>query len=116
MPARRDSGRTIALVGGGILAAWLLLRGKGSRADLDSRDGSAPAREGLRAIVWIRAGRLEVDGVVADLATVVARCRAVGRAEVHASGDAVEHDVREVLTALHTAGVTLYTPPDLANV
>lgn len=116
MAARRHTGRTVALLGGGALAAWLLLRGKGRRVGGGNAEAGAPARGDARAVVWIRSDRLEIDGVVADQATVVARARAVGKAEVHATGGAIEHVVRDVLTALHAADVTLYTAPDLAYI
>lgn len=115
MATRRHTGRTVALLGGGALAAWLLLRGKGWRGGSNAEAGG-PTRANARAVVWIRSDRLEIDGVVADLASVVARARAVGKAEVHTTGGAIEHVVRDVLTALRAAGVTLYTAPDLAHI
>jgi hypothetical protein len=112
---REHSGRTVAIVGGAGLLAWLLLRGGG----VDKGRGTTPATRrvpGTRCVVWIRANRIEVDGVAADLPTVIARCRAVEIAEVHATGDAITGVVWNVLKALHATGVTIYTTPDLADV
>ncbi len=93
-------------VGGGF-ALWLLAKKKNAAH-------AAPAAR--RCVVWIRANAVEVDGVAADLPTVIARCRTAGAAEVHATGDAITGVVRNVLEALHAAGVTLYTPPDLTHI
>ncbi|MGE0397224.1 MAG: hypothetical protein AB7T06_10930 [Kofleriaceae bacterium] len=118
--ANRDrNGRAIVLVGGAALAAWWLLSlggGWGSGSPGTGRGGDVTVALPERCVVWIRADRLEIDGVAADLATVIARCRLVGSAEVHATGDAVTRVVREVLTALHAAGVAIYAKPDLAYI
>jgi len=119
MAERDHRGRTAVLVAGAALAAWLLSRGKGwglgglvgaSDGNADTTQAPAPCR------VWIRADRIEADGVAADLPTVVASCRAAGKAEVRATGDAITGVVRKVLEALHAAGVTIYAPPDLAYI
>ena len=116
MAERKHSGRTVALVGGAALAAWLLSRGKGwgfrSLGDASSAKGGA--RLPARCAVWIRADRIEVDGVAADLPTVITKCRAVGAAEVRATGNAITGVVRDVVKALHAAGVKLHLAPDLA--
>jgi hypothetical protein len=119
MAEREHTGRTVALVGGAALAAWLLSRGKGwgFRSPGDGSSANADeARLPARCTVWIRADRIEVDGVAMDLPSAIARCRGVGAAEVRATGDAITRVVHEVLTSLHRAGVKLYTPPDLAHV
>jgi hypothetical protein len=119
MATRDHTGRNVVLVGGaGLVAWWLLSRGEGwgFRARGNGKNVDGPTITPPRAepcIVWIRADRLEVDGVVADLPTVIAGCRAVGTAVVHATGDAIMRVIRDVLTSLHAAGVKLYTPPDL---
>jgi len=66
-------------------------------------------------VVWIRPEGITVDGVVADLPTVIARCRAAGEAEVHATGDAITGVVWDALKALRTAGVTIYTAANLEH-
>lgn len=113
MARREHSGRTIAIVGGAALALWLLSLGGGFglRAPGTGKGGRISRRT-----VWIRADRIEIDGDAADLATVVAKSRAAGEVEVHATGDAVTRVVREVLEALHAAGVTIYAPVDLAYI
>lgn len=119
MAQRDHNGRTIVLVGGAALAAWWLLSlggGWGTGTPGTGRGGDVAVALPERCIVWIRADRLEIDGVAADLPTVIARCRLVGKAEVHATGDAVTRVVREVLTALHAAGVAIYARPDLAYI
>ncbi len=120
MVEREQTGRTVALVGGaGLVAWWLLARGKGwgfrSLGDRDGGDrGTETARAPARRIVWVRADRIEVDGVAADLPTVIAMCLAAGTAEVHATGDAITSTVTSLLKALKAAGVKLYVTPDLA--
>lgn len=119
MSERDQTGRTVVLVGGAALAAWLLSRGKGwaFRSPGDGSGANAgETRQPAHCTVWIRANRIEVDGVAADLPTVIAKCRAVGAAEVRATGDAITGVVRDVLTALHAAGVKLQLPPDLAYI
>lgn len=115
---REHTGRTVAIVGGAGLLAWLLFRGGGSGKGRGPGDGAAPpsVTAGTRCVVWIRSNRIEVDGVTADLPTVIARCRVAGYAEVHATGDAITGVVWNVLKSLHAAGVTIYTTPDLASV
>lgn len=68
-----------------------------------------------RPVVWVRANRIEIDGVSADLASIVARCRVAGAAEVHATGDATTRVVRDLLALLRAAGVEVYVTPDLAS-
>ena len=116
MPKRDRTGRTVAILGGAALAAWLLLRGKRWGFRSPNAHPAGGTTRPARCVVWIRPERLTVDGVVADLQTVIARCRAAGEAEVHATGDAITGVVWNVLKALHAAGVALYTPADLAHV
>ena len=115
--AKRDhTGRTVAIVGGAVLAAWLLSRGKGwgFRGPGDAHAAGGPTRP-ARCVVWIRLEGFTVDGVVADLPTVIARCRAAGEAEVHATGDAITGVVWDTFKALRGARVTIYTPPNLEH-
>lgn len=116
MAERDRTGRTVAVVGGAALAAWLLSRGKGWGFRSPGDASGAKASEARRCTVWIRADRIEVDGVATDLPTVIAKCRAVGTAEVRATGDAITGVVRNVLTQLHAAGVKLRVAPDLAHI
>ena len=116
MGERKHSGRTVALVGGAALAAWLLSRGKGwsFRSYGDASGANSGTRLPGRCTVWIRADRIELDGAAAGLPTVIAKCRAVGAAEVRATGNAITGVVRDVVKALHAAGVKLHLAPDLA--
>ena len=119
MGEREHTGRTVMLVGGAALAAWLLSRGRGwgFRSPGDGSGEKADrTRVPARCKVWIRAEGIELDGVAADLPTVIAKCRAVGTAEVHATGDAITRVVHQVVNELRRAGVTLYTTIDLARV
>lgn len=122
MATRDHTGRHVVLVGGlGLAAWWLLSRGNdygGLAKGTGSNEGqpvTAPKQRPERVVIWIRANRLEIDGVVADLPTVIAKSREAGAAEVHATGDAITRVVSDVLRALDAANVKLYTPPDLAR-
>ncbi len=115
MAAHGRAGRTVALVGSAALAVWLLSRGKGWKFRASGASENA-ARPTARAVVWVRGDRIEVDGVAAELPTVIERARAAGAAEVRATGDAITGVVWNVLRALHGAGVTIYTTPDLSSV
>ncbi len=119
MAERDHTGRTIVLVGSaGLVAWWLLSRGKGwgfRSAGDGHANGIDTAQPPTRCVVWVRGDRIEVDGVAADLPTVVAKCRAAGTAEVHATGDAITGAVSSVLKGLKAAGVKLYVTRDLAN-
>ena len=116
MSDRDHTGRKLALVGGAGLAAWWLLsRGKGwgFRSSGDGREGTSTARS--RVVVWVRDDRIDVDGVASDLPTVIAKGRAAGEAEVHATGAAIVRTVRDVVVGLRTAGVTVYLAGDLGR-
>jgi hypothetical protein len=108
------NGRKVALVGGAGLAAWWLLtrgNGWGFRTSGDGSERTTPARR----VVWVRRDRIEVDGVASDLATVLAKARASGEAEVHATGDAITRSVKDVVTGLRAAGVAVVLTGDLAR-
>ncbi|MBL9012632.1 MAG: hypothetical protein JNL83_00555 [Myxococcales bacterium] len=115
MPADDHTGKKVAIVGGaGVLAWWLLGRGEG-RAFGRAPDGDEGGSRGARHVVWVRATRIELDGVPTDLPTVIAKCRESGVAEVHATGDATTRVVRDVLASLGSAGVKIYASPDVAS-
>lgn len=121
------AGRKIALVGGGALLLWLLLRGKGLRlgngaggtgggtGDGGGAGATIEARAELRqpCEVFIRMRGIDLDRVPADLATIVARCRASGKAYVRATGGARVSDVEDVFRALQAVGVTIDAPEDV---
>jgi hypothetical protein len=124
----RDShiGRNLALFGGSALLFWLLLRGRdrgwglgagsdvglggagaGANATPTSSEAIAPCR------VRIRADHIDLEGTPADLPTVVARCRASGRADVTAIGDAIVRTIGDVVRAIQAAGVSVSASPDV---
>jgi hypothetical protein len=123
MKEKKRTGRTVAVVGGTGLLAWLLLRGGGrevkdkGKGDVAGADVTLrPVVSGSRCVVWIRAAdRIEVDGVAADLPTVIARCRAAESVEVHATGDARQGFVTSVVATLHAAGIKMRVAHDLAT-
>jgi hypothetical protein len=114
----KEQSRTRALVvlGGATLVLGLLLTGR--RTGNGGNDGRArapgaaagtgpqPASEEVR--IWLRSGdRIELDGVSSDLPTTIAQARSVGRAIVHATGDARVGWIRRVINELRAANVTL---------
>jgi len=109
---QNNTGRTIAVIGGGALLAWLLWRGRG-RGKGSSGEGdhtSAPV------IVRVRGSdQIELDGVTSNLATMVARARAAGATRVFATGDARHGWIVQVIAALKAAGVAIDTAPSLLN-
>ena len=112
------TGRNVALVGGAALVLWLLMRGRGWGLGHGGDGAGSSAAEGAGTAatpcsVWIRADGIEVDGQAADLPTVVARCKAAGRADLNASGAALVGTIEEVIKALRAAGVVIYANPDL---
>lgn len=117
----RHTARNVALVGGAVLVAWLLRRGKGGRLGRGGGSGgemgpnTAIRTPSVPCRVWVRADRLELDGAPADLPTVVTRCREAGHADVRATGDAITRSITTVLRALDAAGVVVNAPPDLAR-
>ena len=120
MATRDHNGRTVVLVGGmGLLAWWLLSRGKGwgFRGPDNGKNGAVgdTTRPLTRCVVWVRGDRIEVDRVAMDLPTAIAKCRVAGEAEVHATGDAIMRSVARVVNGLRAAGVTVYLSPDLAR-
>jgi len=118
----RHSRRNIALVGGAALVAWLLWRrtrggiGRDGGSGLGVTVPSTTSTQKPPCLVWVRADRIDLDGAPANLATVVARCREAGRADVRATGDAITRSIITVLAALNAAGVVVAAPPDVAHV
>jgi hypothetical protein len=122
--SNNHTGATIALVGGGALLVWLLLRGKdwgfGGRGG-DNSSGSPstgvakePHSEPRTPCqIFIRSQHIDLDGVPADLPAIVARCRAGGSADVRASGGASIQAVEDVIRALQAAGVRVTAPGDI---
>ncbi len=103
-----NTGRTIAVIGGGSLLAWLLWRGRGKGKDSGGNGDHNSTPDAVE--VWIRSGdRIELDRVGSDLATVIARARAAGKARLHVAGDARHGWVENVTDALRAAGVDVWS-------
>lgn len=134
MAAREQSRRRTAVVlGGATLALVLLWAGRRSGqggtwagpdrgGDGDGDRGSTtdagvtalPVPVPKEVVVWLRSGdRIELDGVASDLETTLVRARAVGRARVHASGDARVGWIGKVINELRAAQVTVWADPSL---
>jgi hypothetical protein len=117
----RQTERNVALVGGAALIAWLFWRGKGWGFGADDGlehgigRGSPTTVPAAPCLVWIRANRIELDGVPVDLNSVVTRCREIGQADVRATGDAITRSIADVLRALKAAGVVVNAPPELVQ-
>jgi len=115
--SRSHTGRNVAIVGGAALVVWLLLRGTGwrlgGRGELGTSNPETRAPSSRPCQVWLRSTGLEVDGERVDRSTLVSRCQAAGRADVRATGDAIEHTIQEVIEALRRAGVVVYASADL---
>ena len=111
--ARSHATRNVAIVSGAALVLWLLLRGNGWRLG-DGAEPAGPQTTSLKPCeVWIRSAGIEVDGERVDLPMLVSRCRAAGRADVRATGAAIERTIQEVIAALRRAGVLVYASADL---
>ena len=77
--------------------------------------GGAARPTGPPCRVRLDVESLELDGVRADLATEVSRCKAARAADV-ATGAAIIGAVRDLLLALKDAGVVVKASPDLWRV
>lgn len=111
--------RTAAIVGGGALLLWLLLRGKGiglghGGAAIGDGSGAGSASTG-RCRVRIDADGIETDGVATDIPAMTERCRVAGSADVRATGAAITGVVAEAVQALQGAGVRVYAASDVWN-
>ena len=111
---RNNTGRAVAVIGGGALLLWLVASGGRGSGGHGGRGGTVArtvdALPPSEVHVRIRSGdRIDVDGVSSELSAAVARARAAGIARVVATGDARQGWVVEVLHALGAAGVVVYT-------
>lgn len=112
-----NTGRTVAVVGGGALLVLLLMRGRGW--GLGGGGGGSGGGSGARPAqcrVRIDADGLMVDGTPADLPTTVGRCQAAGAADVRATGAAIVRTIDEVVRALQRAGVVVRADPSIWDV
>lgn len=121
--AERDrdnsTGRTVAVLGGGALLVFLLLRGKGwglglggtAGASGDGHAGEAPASTEAppsRCKVRVDSTGLQLDRAPTELDAIVTRCRAAGAADVLVTGAAIQGVVDRLLQALRDAGVVVH--------
>lgn len=117
MAEKQNRTRVLVGLGGATLALCLLLAGRRGKRGTGSSDAAAtsPTQPPAAQVeLWLRSDdRIELDGVASNLATTVIRARAVGRANVHATGDARTGFVGEVINALRAAGVTVWADPSL---
>ncbi|MBZ0233854.1 MAG: hypothetical protein K8M05_16110 [Deltaproteobacteria bacterium] len=122
--ARNDddtTARDAAILGGGALLTYWLLRGFGGGSGLGGGSrgraaagtsasatptASAPARPFCN--VFIRGERYELDGAPATFATAVEACRAAGGVYVRSTGDTRQGTLDDFLRALLEAGVTWF--------
>lgn len=113
-PPNDHTARNLALVGGGALLVWMLLGGAG----LGLGDGGTTGTTAPPAPCKVRIDVLgvHVDGKPTDVATAIHLCRASGRADVKATGDARSGTVQEVMRGLVAAGVQVNAGPDVWSV
>lgn len=125
--ATRDDSKApaVAIVGGGALLAWLLLRGGsgfglgggGGGAGLEAPGDGATVPAAGAALppcrVRIRASAIELNGAPSDLAATVVACRATGGAELTATGDAIVGLITRTVQALEASGVRVALSPEL---
>jgi hypothetical protein len=114
---KHNTGRTVAVVGGGALLLLLLLRGKGwglgGRGDgadeqRTTDEPIAASRPPARCAVRVDSAGIQLDGAHSDLDTTVARCRAAGTADVLVTGAAIQGVVDRLLAALRAASVSVH--------
>jgi len=112
---QNNTGRTIAVISGGALLAWLLWRGRGKgKGKGKGNEGDAGNHRSASVSVRIRAGdQIDLDGVSSDLTTTVARAHAAGAARVSATGDARHGWVTQVIAALKAENVAIDAAPSL---
>lgn len=102
----RKHGKTAAIVGGGALLAWLLMRGKGW--GVASKGAASSAGPERRVRIRISESGVSVDGSPVTLDEAVAIARKAGGAEVFATGAARQGTVDDVIAGLHAAGVDVW--------
>lgn len=104
MARDNDQGRGLALLAGGGVLAWLLLRGTGlgfaARAD-----AATPPVAPLA--IRVDTDGIRVDGERTSLEEAAARTRARGAAEVTFTGAARSGTVTDLLAALRATGARL---------
>lgn len=104
---RRKHARTGALLAGGALLAWLLLRGGSGFGFGGGKGGGARGAE-RRVRLRVSDAGISADGVPVSLDEGVAVAREVGAADLFATGAARQGTVDDLINALRDAGVDLW--------
>ena len=76
---------------------------------------ATPVPVGPPCNVFMRGTAIELNGAASDLASSLVACRAVGSANVRATGDTTHGRVVEVARALNGAGVAILAHADIAD-
>lgn len=98
--------KTVAVVGGGVLLAWLFLSGKGW--GLGGKRGHGAATEPRRVPIRVSDRGITADGVPATIDEAVAAARRTGAAEVFATGAARQGTFDDLIAGLRAAGVEIW--------
>lgn len=106
MSERRKHTKTGALLAGGALLAWLLLRG-GSGFGFGRKGGGAETSE-RRVRIRVAADGITADGAAVTLDEAVAIAHDAGGADLFATGAARQGTVDDLIAALRDAGVSLW--------
>lgn len=113
-----DTAITVGAIGGGALLLWWLLRhvgggsgdghgGDGAPTSASPPDESRPT-EAAPCEVFLRGKVIELDGAASDLPTVIAACRASGKANLRVTGDTIQGHLVDFVRALNAAGVAIF--------
>lgn len=110
-----NSGRNLALVGGGAALVWLLLRGGGGfglgRGDSGAATSGAAAATTPklpRANVRVNSLGIFVDGIFTDVPHAAAIVKERGEADVLVTGAARSGTADDLMKALRATGAKLY--------
>lgn len=107
--ARSSSGKhrkTGAMLAGGALLAWLLLRGSGF--GLGAKGGRPSGNTARRVRLRIDNIGITADGVPSTIEEAVEAAKRTGAAEVFATGAARQGTFDDLVAALRAAGVHLW--------
>ena len=102
----RKHGKTAALVGGGALLVWLLMRGTGW--GVGGQLGATTAGPKRRIRIRVSGAGVSVDGAPVTVDEAVAIARKASGAEVFSTGAARQGTVDDLIAGLHAAGVDVW--------